>query len=339
VLDSLGALLKAYAHFAFDSGPRAAADVREELMSWHRHITLGAPRPGTESAPGGAALGQRDWNGLVREFTRLRREEAEHTQRSSGDFRETIWAFASAINEVVRDEAEAAQLAEAQLERVRIALESRSTELLRTEALASVEVLAGFAQRCRQRHRERFVELAARIKALTHDLEEARRESTVDALTGLANRKAFETFAQRSLDLHALLGQPATLLMIDLDQFKRINDTHGHPIGDLVLRAVSDCLSRVFMRRCDFVCRYGGDEFVVILHETALANGLPLAHRLIDTVHAARLPDELHGAELGLSIGVAEIQAGESAASWVRRADVALYQAKQDGRGRVVAAS
>jgi diguanylate cyclase (GGDEF)-like protein len=206
----------------------------------------------------------------------------------------------------------------------------------------------------KERQREQFAVLADKLKNLGRELEDARRESALDPLTGLANRKAFDEYITRSIELHSLLGQPASLMMIDVDNFKSINDTYGHTAGDTALRQIANVLSKTFLRRVDFVCRYGGDEFAVILQETKLANAQLLAERLRRQVQELRpievLPVEGSEKEeddsadpaspqITLSIGVAELTIGDNAVTWIKRSDSALYQSKRAGRDTVSAAT
>src|SRR5574338_861842 len=126
----------------------------------------------------------------------------------------------------------------------------------------------------------------------------------VDPLTQLANRKGFEEFLERTIALHTLSGEPASLLMIDMDEFNIANDKFGHDVGDAALRTVGDCLTRVSLRRCDLVCRYGGDEFAVLLAETASTKAATLGERVASAVREARMPDKaaacrLHAHALG----------------------------------------
>ena len=124
-----------------------------------------------------------------------------------------------------------------------------------------------------------------------------------------------------------------------MDRFKATNDTHGHAAGDAALRLIADCLTRVFKRRCDVVCRYGGDEVAVLLHETSGARAAELGARLRDAVREARLPGPAGELTLDVSVGTAELAPSETSESWVRRADEALYAAKKQGGGRVTSRS
>ena len=184
----------------------------------------------------------------------------------------------------------------------------------------------------------RVEDLGARVRRLGEELESARKESEVDPLTRLYNRKAFDTFLARTVELSHAFAQPACLLLVDLDRFKPINDTFGHQTGDSVLSKLADVLSRIFLRKNDLVARYGGDELAVVLRETSARDGGTLAERLLRAVRAIRLEREGTSFGLTVSIGIAELGVEENAEDWLARADRALYKAKNNGRDRVVAA-
>ena len=141
------------------------------------------------------------------------------------------------------------------------------------------------------------------------------------------------------MELAHAFGQPSCLLLIDIDRFKTINDTFGHPEGDAVLRRVSDAMTRIFLRRSDFVARYGGDELAAVLRETSLKEGLALCERLMRAVRAIPMDRENVHFQLTLSIGASALGPGEAVAAWLERTDRALYEAKRAGRDRVVAAA
>lgn len=340
LLDTLGSVLQFYGKYSFETDAQSADETRTLSSAWTRHATMGAPRPGHEDERPGARLLYRDWKGLVQFFAEHRRNEGQYVTRSMDDLRAVIWEFVSAVHHVVVDEQEVGRVAGQQLERVKEAVEGNSVELIKREAMAAVSVMAATVESRRKRHQEQFARLADKLKNLGRELEEARRESTQDSLTGLANRKAFDGFITRSIELHSLLGEPASLMMIDVDRFKTVNDSRGHPAGDAVLRQVSLALSKTFLRRCDFVCRYGGDEFAVILQETDLAISSGIAERLRTAIRDMAKPadgdDEPE--PITVSIGVAQLNTADDAEAWIRRADAALYEAKAAGRDRIAGA-
>ncbi|MBK7833441.1 MAG: GGDEF domain-containing protein [Gemmatimonadetes bacterium] len=351
VLDALGGLLQTYGKYAFDTDFRNGDDIRRLVHGWMLHATMGSPRPDHPADRPSAGVFYRDWKGLSQFVGETRRDESKYVTRALDDMRSVVWAFVAAIHQVVVEEHEESRIAGDHLGRMRVAVDSNSTDLIKREALAVVSVMEQLMAHRKERQRQQFAVLADKLKNLGRELEDARRESALDPLTGLANRKAFDEYISRSIELHSLLGQPASLMMIDVDNFKGINDQFGHPAGDTALRQVANVLSKTFLRRVDFVCRYGGDEFAVILQETAIGNAQLLAERLRRQVQELRPielppppagqpvdPDAPTAPLLTLSIGVAELSVGDDASAWVKRADGALYQSKRAGRDTVSAA-
>lgn len=177
------------------------------------------------------------------------------------------------------------------------------------------------------------------IAQLRRDLESVKREAMTDPLTGLANRKYFDIALQERMRQSFGSGSPLCLLMLDIDHFKRFNDNYGHQLGDQVLKLVARTLTDTVKGR-DLPARFGGEEFAVILPETALRNAVTLADKIRLAVASRRIVKKSTGEELGtitMSIGAAEYTFGESAQDWIQRADAALYEAKHRGRNQVVA--
>jgi len=160
-----------------------------------------------------------------------------------------------------------------------------------------------------------------------------------DALTGLHNRRYMETHLNALVEQAASHGKPIAVLVLDIDFFKAINDTHGHDAGDDVLREFALRI-RKSIRNIDLACRYGGEEFVIVMPETDMGVATMVAERLRRAVAGESFPVQ-QGMKLlnvTLSIGLATLSdAGGDAAAILKRADQALYRAKRDGRNRVVA--
>jgi len=161
--------------------------------------------------------------------------------------------------------------------------------------------------------------------------------SLKDPLTGLANRRNFRAVQERALDVVARSGEPALLLMLDIDHFKRVNDTHGHQAGDQVLQAVAKCLAQC-VRPMDMVARYGGEEFAVVLPNCQTSFGVTVAERIRSTVEALVVP-VAPGVALKVTISIGGAYAPEwvrsTIALWTERADLQLYRSKTEGRNRV----
>jgi diguanylate cyclase len=160
--------------------------------------------------------------------------------------------------------------------------------------------------------------------------------SSRDALTGLANRRQFELALAREIDRVARAGEPALVLMIDIDHFKQVNDTHGHPAGDLVLqsvaRALHDCI-----RPMDTLARFGGEEFAMILPNCPPAFGQTVAERVRLKVQGRKVAIT-PGVDVAVTVSIGGAFAPQwvrsSASLWIERADQQLYRAKAEGRNR-----
>jgi diguanylate cyclase len=176
------------------------------------------------------------------------------------------------------------------------------------------------------------------VSDLKERLESVRRESLTDQLTGIANRKAFDTELDEAIDRANESGEPLCLMMCDIDHFKKFNDTWGHQTGDQVLRLVATCLTENVKGR-DTAARYGGEEFAVILPQTALDDARNLADQIRNKVESKKLVKKSTGDILGvitLSVGLALLKPDETAVELIQRADSCLYSAKRRGRNRVV---
>ncbi len=159
-----------------------------------------------------------------------------------------------------------------------------------------------------------------------------------DALTGLFNRRYMETHLGTLLEQAAARGKPLALLILDIDYFKSINDGHGHDAGDDVLREFSLRI-RKSIRNIDLACRYGGEEFVIVMPETDIAVAAMVAERIRRRIATEpfAIQEGARNLDVTISIGIAELAGPtDTAAAVLKRADTALYRAKRDGRNRVV---
>lgn len=195
--------------------------------------------------------------------------------------------------------------------------------------------LAGAMRERNEQMRERIVELEGEAKRLQHQLKDERRLSTLDALTRIPNRLAYEKRMEEELLRWQRFQQPTCIAVWDVDRFKSVNDTYGHRAGDRVLRAVAEFLAGR-IRGTDFIARYGGEEFVMILPGTQLDDAI----RLIEAIRTAICEIGFHfrGTPVSITIssGVTALLKGDSAGAAFDRADKALYQAKENGRNRCV---
>ncbi|WP_297529166.1 GGDEF domain-containing protein [Thiohalobacter sp.] len=174
----------------------------------------------------------------------------------------------------------------------------------------------------------------------TEALEQANAQlaelSRTDRLTGLYNRGFWEECLNAEFARYRRTRHPCTLVMFDIDHFKKVNDTYGHQAGDEVIRVTSKTLQDT-IRATDIAGRYGGEEFGIILVNTSAENGLILAERLRTRIEALTVETEDHRIDYTISLGLAEVTADMDAhTDWIEHADQALYRAKQSGRNRAI---
>ncbi|KEX95287.1 GGDEF domain-containing protein [Pseudomonas umsongensis] len=211
-----------------------------------------------------------------------------------------------------------------------------------------LEVLLGTMDQHRQQRDEREQEVAARLQSLAErvahmeqeaqgfreHLEEQRQKALIDPLTGLPNRAAWSERLEYEIGQWQQHGNTLMLAMLDLDHFKRINDNYGHLAGDKVLKIIASVL-RKRLRPTDFIARFGGEEFVLLMPSTVPANGMKLLETLRASIEACPFHFKGEPVTITLSIGLAAFRAGEHGDAVLKRADQALYRAKNAGRNRV----
>ena len=176
------------------------------------------------------------------------------------------------------------------------------------------------------------------IGQLRDDLEDMRKEALTDALTGIANRKLFDMELRRAARDAMEGGQELALLLLDIDHFKKFNDTYGHQTGDEVLKLMSNTMAKA-VKGEDIPARYGGEEFAVILPNTGLEGAKKVADGIRERISTKKLVNRATNQDLGkitVSIGAGLFDFGEPLGPLIKRTDQALYKAKATGRNRVV---
>ncbi len=179
---------------------------------------------------------------------------------------------------------------------------------------------------------------ADEITELKQELEATRRDALTDGLTGVANRKCFDDTLKRAAQEADQTNTPLSLILVDLDHFKSFNDTHGHQVGDQVLKVVGRTLIDS-VKGQDTAARYGGEEFAVILPNTTVGSAASVAEAIRKAVSSKKLRKKGADGELGpitASFGVSSYVPGEELKNLIERADRALYEAKKFGRNRVM---
>ncbi|MEX1033122.1 MAG: diguanylate cyclase [Cellvibrionaceae bacterium] len=219
------------------------------------------------------------------------------------------------------------------IRRQRIAKEQAQAELLKMQEYANSSLEAQVQLRTRE------------LESAMVDLKNANRElsklTKVDPLTQVANRRHFDEAGENEVTVARKKGRPLSVVMVDIDHFKAINDAHGHLVGDKCLKLVAKCISQNVGRPADLVARYGGEEFALILPDTDEANAVTLANRIRAAIDNVALIYDGRSIPMTASLGVTGRvpTQGDTLNSLVSEADKAMYQAKENGRNQVAKVS
>ena len=184
---------------------------------------------------------------------------------------------------------------------------------------------------------ERVASMEQEAQGYRDHLEVQRQKALIDPLTGLPNRAAWSERLEYEVNTWHQQGNSLSLAMLDLDHFKRINDSYGHLAGDKVLKIIANVLNKR-LRPTDFIARFGGEEFVLLMPDSALGDALELGERLRAAIEACPFHFKGERVTITMSIGMAQFQPGERSDLALKRADEALYRAKAAGRNQVQAA-
>lgn len=320
---TLADVVRAVGEGCFDMGEEKGDVLRERFDSLARQIDSGEAR----------------MLGLSEGIASHRRRERLWVTKNLRDMAEMVVGLITRLSRNVSLDRSSNSKVDVQLLRLRGAVEHDDLATMRTEILSAVETI-GFALKERdERQRSEMEAISRQLEALKNELTHTRKEMALDGLTRLYNRASLDEHMDSVASIAVLSGRAACLLMIDIDHFKKVNDTWGHQAGDAVLRAVADMLVKSFPRKSDFVGRYGGEEFAVVLGEDGAATAHMLSERLLERIHGMALAWEDTEIRVTVSIGIAPFHEDGSVKDWIERADKALYQAKSEGRDRIIEAA
>ncbi len=251
-------------------------------------------------------------------------------QQSANTIREII----TSINEVVENVEQSAGSSSVRLQRVHGELAAREiAPALKDAQDALLEEVERMQHENEQMQRE-LENARKELSSQREQIESLRSAARIDALTQIANRAHFDEYLQAAIDRLNRYDEVFSMLMIDIDHFKSVNDKYGHLAGDRLLKGMAKKL-KASLRGSDFVARYGGEEFSAILIKAPLDNALSIARAVRESVEFSLF--NLDGVELRVtvSIGVAQARAGDTPQKLIARADAALYDAKHAGRNVV----
>jgi diguanylate cyclase len=267
-------------------------------------------------------------------YSTYRIDEYAYMQKTFDDFKNIIWDFADQLGEEIKAESDADQSLNTILEDLREAVESNSIDTLRSKSRLFIDQYMENQNKKERRKEQRIDSIQKNITGLKKKLTEANHLMRTDHMTGAFNRKSFEEQIKKYVTLGRLSNGNVSLLAVDIDHFKKVNDTYGHDTGDVVLKECIRMLKEVFHRPHDFVARLGGEEFSVILPDYKLEDAGVKAEEALSRIRKEALVVGEHTIKFTISIGVAQLHPTDTTETWVKRADQALYESKNTGRNK-----
>jgi diguanylate cyclase len=276
----------------------------------------------------------------LRQFISSHRiEESTYVQKSFDQFRRIIWDLIESLSQnLAEGNADDLRLDES-LEKLREAVEADSVEQIKNQSRDFINQYIHHHEKRDIRKSRQADTIKKKLSSAKKQLVDANNSLRLDHLTQAYNRKNFEEQIQQQWNLFHLTKQPVSLVMLDIDYFKRINDTYGHAMGDIVLVACVKMLKELYPRDVDSVSRIGGEEFAILLPDYQIEHAVKKCEAALTKIRSEAIVDQDVRVQFTVSMGIAQLIDGESVDQWMKRADAALYEAKENGRDRFVTAS
>lgn len=337
-LESLARVLRILGRHAFELDQLSEEAIEKEFDRWARYVLVGAQIASDDVGKHDTSP-RRDWGALAQFVNGHRQQEKSYVTRNLQDMRTVLCEFTNIMGRAFVEDQETDQKVTNHLTQLRTATEDGTFQDVKQALLTVVEGISALVNERKERQQQRLENLGEKLRIVEEELGGARKQMTLDSLTQLYNRGALDLQLERTAGMSFFSGTSACILMVDVDHFKHVNDTFGHPAGDAVLQQLAKCLVSTFPRKTDFIARYGGEEFCVLLQGADRALSQRLGERLLDAVRREEFSYQDIHIPVTASIGMAELHPGETAQSWLERADRALYRAKDYGRNQLCLAT
>jgi diguanylate cyclase len=225
------------------------------------------------------------------------------------------------------------------LDGLKEAVEANSIEALRLKSREFINSYIEYQSQKKEHRERRMSTVKKNLSVIKKQLSVANNNLSIDHLTSAHNRKSCDEYIKKLAHMNQISSSSTSLIMLDIDFFKKINDSYGHDIGDYVLKECVRILCEIFGREGEMVARIGGEEFVVVLPNHSIESAVLRAEQAL-----VRIREEsfIHGnldIRFTVSMGIAQLQEKENSSDWLKRADTALYQSKNSGRNKYTVAT
>lgn len=271
-------------------------------------------------------------------FSSYRIDEYTYTQKTIDDLRHIILQFVDQLSQDLSDERKEDLAIKSNLDQLKEAAESNSIDVLKASSKKFIDTYVQSQGKKVQRKAKRMDSIKKNLDTVKKQLVDANNSMRLDHLTQAFNRKSFDEQLKHQWNLHQMDHSPVSLIMLDIDHFKKINDSYGHPMGDFILVECVKMLKEIFPREVDFVARVGGEEFAIILPSFAVMHAVKKAEDVLSKIrHEVFINGDLK-LQFTVSLGIAQLEEGETTEQWMKRADEALYVSKNTGRNKYTVA-
>lgn len=271
-------------------------------------------------------------------FSQYKTDEYTYLRKTFEDFKGIVWNFVEQLSEDAVHEQAADRDLHSSLKELREAVEADSIPLLRAKSRQFIDLYVTQQSRKEERRTKRARGIKKNLDLVKKQLVEADRTMRLDHLTQAYNRRSFDEQVKQQIELSPINQTAVSLIILDIDFFKKVNDTHGHDIGDFILKECVKLLQAVFSHEGDFVARIGGEEFAIVLPNHAIEHAVARAESAMARIRREVFVQKNTELRFTVSMGIAQLTPGETADQWIKRADQALYDSKHGGRNRYTVA-
>ena len=286
-------------------------------------------------------LVQPNGEGLDKAFAKLRQffssyriDEYSYIQNTFDDFKRIVWDFADQLSEDIQFENSKDKQLATHLKDLKEAVEANSIETLRLKSRDFINSYVEYQNQKHEMRNRRVVTVKKNLDSIKKQLLEANNSLNVDHLTNASNRKSFDDYLKKLTQMSSLSKSPLSLIILDIDFFKKINDTHGHDTGDFVLKECVRILKSEFSDEDEMVARVGGEEFVIVLPNHSIEQSAARAEAAQTMIRKEVFIQGSVEIRFTVSMGIAQLVEDEGISEWLKRADTALYQSKNSGRNK-----
>ncbi|MEZ4872102.1 MAG: GGDEF domain-containing protein [Bdellovibrionales bacterium] len=271
----------------------------------------------------------------LRQFmSAYRLDEYTYIQKTFDEFRRIIWDFVEQLGDEINFEDSTDKEIRKSFHELQEAVEANSIEDLKLQSRHFIDSYTEYQTKKEEHKADRLENVRKNLAVVKKKLVEAHHNMKRDHLTHAYNRKSFDDQMVQQWKLYQVSKTPVSIIAMDIDHFKKFNDTYGHAIGDFVLVECVKVLKEAFSRDNDFVARTGGEEFVVILPDYRIDHAVQKAEKAMQRIRNSAFVHEGVKLQFTMSMGIAELYENESVEQWMKRADDALYASKQNGRNK-----